>query len=81
MKNGLSHGFLSPQWSAASYVQRPATTAPRLANALSSHALSSPVASPYSVSSYDHGPPNTQLCNGSPPVPSPLPGPSSGAAT
>ena len=60
MKNGSPHGFSSPQCPAASYVQRPPTTAPSLPIASASHAASSPVASPRRPSSYVHGPPNTQ---------------------
>ena len=60
MKNGNPHGFLSPQCSAASYVQRPPTTAPMLDIASESHSASAPVASPLGLSSYVHGPPKTQ---------------------
>src|SRR5919204_152794 len=45
MKNGRPHGFSSPQCPAASYVQRPPTTAPTRSTASASQAASSPVGS------------------------------------
>src|SRR5919204_185251 len=60
MKNGSPQGFSSPQWPAASYVQRPPTTAPTRETASASQAASSPVASPFGPSSYVQGPPKTQ---------------------
>src|SRR5262249_17445096 len=53
-------GFSPPQRSAASYVQRPPTTAPMRDIVSSSHTAPSPVASPLVPPSYVHGPPNTQ---------------------
>ena len=45
MKTGSPQGFWSSQWPAASYVQRPATTAPILEIVSDSQAASSPVGS------------------------------------
>src|SRR4029079_11318865 len=78
MKNSIPPGVSPPQWPAASYVQRPLTTAPTLDVIPDSHAASSPVGSPFGPLSYVHGPPNTQWWRGSPPSPSPFPGPSPG---
>ena len=47
MKNGSPQGFSSPQCPAASYVQRPPTTAPTVVIASASQAASSPVGSPF----------------------------------
>jgi hypothetical protein len=58
--SGSPQGFSSPQCPAASYVQRPATTAPIRDIASSSQAASSPVGSPLGSESYVQGPPNTQ---------------------
>jgi hypothetical protein len=60
MKTGRPHGFSSPQCRAASYVQRPLTTAPILAIVVASHSAPAPAGSPRGSSAYVHGPPNTQ---------------------
>ena len=60
MKNGSPQGFSPPQWPAASYVDRPPTTAPSRPIFSDSQAASSPVGSPRDSSSYVHGPPKTQ---------------------
>ena len=46
MKNGSSEGFLSPQWRAASYVQRPPMDAPILEVTSFNQSASGPDGSP-----------------------------------
>jgi hypothetical protein len=53
-------GFSPPRCPAASYVQRPPTTARTRETASASQAASSPVGSPFDSLSYAQGPPNTQ---------------------